>query len=889
LPHNTYSFRIDTTKPSTGCSTSGEQGLGDFYLSDVTVTLSPSDTGSGVAETWYSLESENWNLYTIPFDVSLKGETKVRYYSIDQAGNVESTKVEVVKIDKTPPETELDYVQIPGMGSEVTLTPIESTSGVDFTMYSLDGLSWEVYTTPFILTSGGTVDVYYYSVDLAGNCEIEKTGSVIINRAPEADAGGPYISDEGASITFDASTSTDIDGDLLQFRWDFDNDFVWDTEWSTDPFVTHTWNDDYSGLITVEVTDGGFFVTDFTTVTVNNVAPSVDIGADLETVEGYTITFTSTVIDPGSDTLNYEWDFGDGSPVSAVPSHQYADNGVYTVTLTVIDDDDDCGTDTLRVTVNNAAPIVNVWGTQVVGEGGTASFIGHFLDPGQQDTHTVVWNFGDGSDPVEGTLTPKHTYGDNGVYQVSFTVTDDDGASSMDTITVTVLNVAPTVDVGIDKTAYEGDTVFFTGTYTDPGWLDTHTIVWYFGDGSDPVEGTFTPDHVYGDNGVYTVTLTVTDDDGASSMDTITVTVQNVAPTVDAGADRTANEGDTVVFAGNYYDPGQMDTHTIVWDFGDGSDPVEGTLTPEHVYADNGVYTITLTVTDDDEGMSSDTLAVTVLNVAPTAIAGPDQLTLEGDTVSFSGSTTDPSPVDTHTFVWDFGDGSIGYGMTPIHVFADDGVYTVTLTVTDDDGGVGTDTLTVTATNVAPILLTWGDTEVDEGSTYTLYLTSHDPGDDYIFEWTIYWGDGTVEVVPGNPTFVTHTYADGPNVHFISATASDEDGTYVANNFGFETGDLTGWNVGPISLGGSVQVLQSFPLLKESYYPKEGSYFACLGTSYEGTSMSLEKIMHLGAGQSISGWAAFVARTCNTYAVVQILDEFGSVIATPWYAELDRS
>ncbi|MHA2211338.1 MAG: hypothetical protein ACXABV_19455, partial [Candidatus Thorarchaeota archaeon] len=104
-------------------------------------------------------------------------------------------------------------------------------------------------------------------------------------------------------------------------------------------------------------------------------------------------------------------------------------------------------------------------------------------------------------------------------------------------------------------------------------------------------------------------------------------------------------------------------------------------------------------------------------------------------------------------------------------------------------------------------------------------------------------------------------------------------------NFGFETGDLTGWNVGPISLGGSVQVLQSFPLLKESYYPKEGSYFACLGTSYEGTSMSLEKIMHLGAGQSISGWAAFVARTCNTYAVVQILDEFGSVIATPWYAD----
>ncbi|MHA1939913.1 MAG: PKD domain-containing protein, partial [Candidatus Thorarchaeota archaeon] len=521
--------------------------------------------------------------------------------------------------------------------TSVVIDVLANDSDIDGDTLTIDSVGSASYGTVQITTGLITYspDANYFGIDSFTYTVSDGNGGIAtatvtvtmnpVNDVPVANIGGPYSANEGTQITFVASGSTDLDGDMLQFRWDFDDDETWDTVWSTASTATHTWYDDYSGIVTVEVTDGEFFVTDSSTVTVYNVAPSVDIGADLETVEGYTITFTSTVIDPGSDTLNYEWDFGDGSPVSAVPSHQYADNGVYTVTLTVIDDDDDCGTDTLRVTVNNAAPIVNVWGTQVVGEGGTASFIGHFLDPGQQDTHTVVWNFGDGSDPVEGTLTPKHTYGDNGVYQVSFTVTDDDGASSMDTITVTVLNVAPTVDVGIDKTAYEGDTVFFTGTYTDPGWLDTHTIVWYFGDGSDPVEGTFTPDHVYGDNGVYTVTLTVTDDDGASSMDTITVTVQNVAPTVDAGADRTANEGDTVVFAGNYYDPGQMDTHTIVWDFGDGSDPVEGTLTPEHVYADNGVYTITLTVTDDDEGMSSDTLTVTVLNVAPTAIAGPDQ------------------------------------------------------------------------------------------------------------------------------------------------------------------------------------------------------------------------------------------------------------------------
>jgi hypothetical protein len=70
--------------------------------------------------------------------------------------------------------------------------------------------------------------------------------------------------------------------------------------------------------------------------------------------------------------------------------------------------------------------------------------------------------------------------------------------------------------------------------------------------------------------------------------------------------------GSAVSFNGSFTNPGTLDTHTIVWNFGDGMPTVSGTLTPTHTYASGGNYTVTLTVTDDDGGVGSDNIAVTV-------------------------------------------------------------------------------------------------------------------------------------------------------------------------------------------------------------------------------------------------------------------------------------
>jgi uncharacterized delta-60 repeat protein len=115
------------------------------------------------------------------------------------------------------------------------------------------------------------------------------------------------------------------------------------------------------------------------------------------------------------------------------------------------------------------------------------------------------------------------------------------------------------------------------------------------------------------------------------------------------------------------------------------------------------------------------------------------------------------------------------------HSYPDNGSYTVSVTVTGSNGGSDTKTLAMTVANVAPTLTLSGDADVNEAASYTLNLSSFDPGPDTITSWTIHWGD-TTEIVSGNPTSVTHTYADGDANYTISASATDEDGTFAAGN-----------------------------------------------------------------------------------------------------------
>src|SRR5439155_8916519 len=99
----------------------------------------------------------------------------------------------------------------------------------------------------------------------------------------------------------------------------------------------------------------------------------------------------------------------------------------------------------------------------------------------------------------------------------------------------------------------------------------------------------------------------------------------------------------------------------------------------------------------------------------------------------------------------------------------------------DDNTSGYPDPVTVTARNVAPTLTIARPVSVVAGEPYTLSLASTDPGADTLTRWTIAWGDGFVGTLAGNPACGTHRYAPGSPL-VISASATDEDGTYAANS-----------------------------------------------------------------------------------------------------------
>jgi hypothetical protein len=177
---------------------------------------------------------------------------------------------------------------------------------------------------------------------------------------------------------------------------------------------------------------------------------------------------------------------------------------------------------------------------------------------------------------------------------------------------------APVANAGGPYSGYEGSSITFNASSS----TDDGTIVLYEWDWNN--DGTYDQNtvsliinHTWADDFAGTVGLRVKDDAGLTDTDTTSVTVQNVAPTVNAGPNQTVNPGVVANFSGSFTDPGSSDTHTIFWDFGDGTNTT-GTLTPTHAYGDTGSYTVTLRVTDDDGGIGVDTLKITV----PSSVGG---------------------------------------------------------------------------------------------------------------------------------------------------------------------------------------------------------------------------------------------------------------------------
>jgi len=174
-------------------------------------------------------------------------------------------------------------------------------------------------------------------------------------------------------------------------------------------------------------------------------------------------------------------------------------------------------------------------------------------------------------------------------------VQDNEGALASTTVQV-IANVAPTAVAEADVVLGDGPlTVNFTGSNSTDADGTIVGYEWDFGDGS-PVSTLADPVHTYAP-GIWTATLTVTDNDGGTATATVTIDV-NDPPTASISSDVTTGmPNQSVVFTGTAAD--SDGSFSLAWDFGDGSPPVTDSLNPTHIYTSTGTYAATLTVTDD--------------------------------------------------------------------------------------------------------------------------------------------------------------------------------------------------------------------------------------------------------------------------------------------------
>ena len=168
----------------------------------------------------------------------------------------------------------------------------------------------------------------------------------------------------------------------------------------------------------------------------NDTPPVAAISGTTSGNEGGSFSYSasgSSDADAG-DVLTYTWDFGDGSTATGIaPSHVFADNGTYTATVTATDSKGVYGQATMTTTVSNVAPVITTFLTPKQ-NASNAKLTVSFSDAGTLDTHTVTFNWGDGTTSTVSaglgtSATGNHVYATAGFYSVKATVTDKDGAS----------------------------------------------------------------------------------------------------------------------------------------------------------------------------------------------------------------------------------------------------------------------------------------------------------------------------------------------------------------------------------------------------------------------------------------------------------------------------
>ena len=549
---------------------------------------------------------------------------------------------------------------------------------------------------------------------------------------PVANAGGPYTVEQDRTVRLCGTQSHAAPelGGIIGYHWDTNNDGYYDPrEGSTECIDFDASVGDGVYPVRLKVESGNHaFAEVVTTVTVTDVTPTCVLQVpDHDTPEGVPAEFDASASTDGNiyERIQlYEWDFGDNNPpmlaVGLVrPTHSFMQPGDYTVTLHVHDIDSACVA-TGRVHITDVAPICHSAQASQDGslvEGQPVQFTSD-TEPGSGSAPItdIAWEFGDG-DRQSGALnySATHTYQNDGDFRVNVVVSDATSHVNCAPFEVHVADLEPVAELAGAAVAMECDRVDFNALNTRAGGDadPLASIDWDFGDNTPVVHGNpnvLLQNHVFNDNGTFTVTLTARDEDSSTSA-TRSITIFDASPTAEFeahypdGSDH-GHEGEPMELdaslstAGAPCDP----IGHYLWDFGDG-ETTEGAdkALVQHAWPDEGDYTVRVTVTDEDGSESTAEHTVHIVNVAPTVELSIDDPEPEiGVSYTFTATVHDV-PGDIISYTWDMGDDSPPETDAVVqHAYQLQGPRVITVHVDDGDGGTARAELAVTVTRARP-------------------------------------------------------------------------------------------------------------------------------------------------------------------------------------------
>lgn len=337
-------------------------------------------------------------------------------------------------------------------------------------------------------------------------------------------------------------------------------------------------------------------------------------------------------------------------------------------------------------------------------------------------------------------------------------------------------NLAPSAAISPVSSAYEGDSVTFSGEPSQDSYSDMSTLnySWTFGDGGFGYGKVVY--HQYMENGSYIVHLTVRDRGALSNSTSLITTIKDKIPIVDFYyLPSNPTEGQTVTFTQNSSSsPDRIISYD--WSFSDTSIHVSDPNTT-HVFAQQGSYSVTLTVRDDGGSENHTTRTVIVSDTHPTAsFTENTTFIFEGGSVSFTDTSTRGMGNEPITYWnWTFGDGQFSDLRNVDHVYVNVGHYTVTLRVKDSDDTTwnASSPVVIDVANIPPQAnFTWSPQDPVEMRPVTFIDTSWHYAGDTLTNWTWAFGDGK----GGYGSSVEHSYAVAGNYQ-VNLTVKDDDGS----------------------------------------------------------------------------------------------------------------